>query len=244
VKEAHDLLAAVIAEEGPFDGVVGFSQGASLAASYAIQHQINFPDQPPPFRFAVLFSCGFVLSPDPDYKHDEIMSFLTKLTPADLDAIHQTLVCKRNVVSPDSFEALSKLSERERTLMFDLMGTAGSVLGTRATLGIDDYNPLLNGTAPENIEKRQFPRFFHPVYTAQKVNVPTVHVMGRYDAPAIRRLGLLAQTLCDKSEMSVIEHDGVHEIPRRPNDVREVVSAIEKASYRGQTNLYGASAML
>lgn len=172
------------------------------------------------------------------------MSFLSKLTPADLDAIHRTLVYKRNVVSPDSFEALSTLSERECTLMFELLGTAGSVLGTRATLGIDDYNPLLNGTAPENIEKRQFPRFFHPVYTAQRVSIPTVHVRGRHDAPAIQRLGLVAQGLCDKGEMTVIEHDGIHEIPRKPNEVREVVGAIEKASYRGQRNPYGGSAML
>lgn len=244
VKEAHDLLTTIIAEEGPFDGVMGFSQGASLAISYLIQHQIDNPDQPPPFRFAVLFSCGFVLSPDPDYKHDEIMSFLKKLTPADLDTLHKTLVYKRHMMSVNALEGLEKLNERERTLISQLFGTAASVLDTRQTLAIDDYNPLLNGTMPDKIEPRVFPRFFHPVYTEQKVAIPTVHVMGSCDAPAIRRLGILAQGLCSKGEVTGIEHDGSHEIPRKPNDVRAIVSAIEKANYQGYTNQYGLSANL
>jgi len=50
VAAAHELLQTTIqAEEIPFDGVVGYSQGASLAISYLIQQQIEHPNRPPPF---------------------------------------------------------------------------------------------------------------------------------------------------------------------------------------------------
>lgn len=167
------------------------------------------------------------------------MSFLTKLTPADADTMHKTLVYKRSMALPNA-ETLVKLNERERTLMSQLCGTAASVLKTRQTLAIDDYDPLLNGTTMDKV----FPRFFHPVYTEQKVAIPTVHVMGSCDAPAIRRLSILAQGLCSKSEMTCIEHDGSHEIPWKPSDVRAIVSAIEQADYRGHTSQYDLSANL
>ena len=37
VQAAYDLILDAIEEDGPFDGVIGFSQGAALAASYLLQ---------------------------------------------------------------------------------------------------------------------------------------------------------------------------------------------------------------
>lgn len=50
LQDLHDYLV----EEGPFDGVVAFSQGCALAASYIIQHQKDSPVTL--WKFAVLFS--------------------------------------------------------------------------------------------------------------------------------------------------------------------------------------------
>jgi hypothetical protein len=61
----------VIEEEGPFDGVLGFSQGSSIAASLMLDHEINHPRDPPPFSFAILFSCFMVVSPDINYARME-----------------------------------------------------------------------------------------------------------------------------------------------------------------------------
>ncbi|KAJ9664377.1 hypothetical protein H2198_000306 [Neophaeococcomyces mojaviensis] len=57
VKAAHELIWEFIEEEGPYDAVMGFSQGAALAASLLINHQLEKPDSPPPFRLAI-FVCG------------------------------------------------------------------------------------------------------------------------------------------------------------------------------------------
>ena len=56
---ALSQLSRYIAEEGPFDGVIGFSQGAALASTYLIQQA----EQPSPFRCAVFFSGGRPFDP-------------------------------------------------------------------------------------------------------------------------------------------------------------------------------------
>ena len=47
-------LHVYLVEEGPFDGVIAFSQGCGLAASYMIQHRTDI--KVPLWKFAILFS--------------------------------------------------------------------------------------------------------------------------------------------------------------------------------------------
>lgn len=55
--DAFEHTKRFIAESGPFDAVMGFSQGAALAASLIIHHSRTRPAEPPLFRAAV-FICG------------------------------------------------------------------------------------------------------------------------------------------------------------------------------------------
>lgn len=43
VKQAQAYIEEIIEEEGPFDGVIGFSQGAALAASIMLEHAKTNP---------------------------------------------------------------------------------------------------------------------------------------------------------------------------------------------------------
>ena len=62
VEEAYSLLYEVLEEEGPFDGVIGFSHGATLAFGFLTQHAEKNPLDPP---FA-LFRCAiFISGPSP-----------------------------------------------------------------------------------------------------------------------------------------------------------------------------------
>ncbi|ORX86867.1 hypothetical protein K493DRAFT_306994 [Basidiobolus meristosporus CBS 931.73] len=53
--DAHSYVLQFIEEEGPFDGVMGFSQGAALAAAILIRDHEHHPY--PMFKFAIFF-CG------------------------------------------------------------------------------------------------------------------------------------------------------------------------------------------
>lgn len=91
LEDAADQITSYIEDLGPFDGVIGFSQGAGLAISYLYQHQLDHRpierwekddttsaalSPPPPFKFAVCFSSTIPISRDPTcYK--ELLSGLS-----------------------------------------------------------------------------------------------------------------------------------------------------------------------
>ena len=55
------MMEEYIAAEGPFDGVIGFSQGASLAALHIIRATQGRTECP--FRCAIFFSCSGLYDP-------------------------------------------------------------------------------------------------------------------------------------------------------------------------------------
>ncbi|KAL8724510.1 MAG: hypothetical protein Q9166_007911 [cf. Caloplaca sp. 2 TL-2023] len=59
VRKAHTWLHDLLARDGPYDGVMCFSQGCSLIASFCLYHQAETPDHPLPFKTAI-FICGGV----------------------------------------------------------------------------------------------------------------------------------------------------------------------------------------
>ncbi|KAL9600260.1 MAG: hypothetical protein Q9219_003304 [cf. Caloplaca sp. 3 TL-2023] len=59
VRKSHTWLREKISRDGPYDGVMCFSQGCSLIASFCLYHQAETPNQPLPFKVAI-FICGGV----------------------------------------------------------------------------------------------------------------------------------------------------------------------------------------
>lgn len=60
---ALSQLESYIQEEGPFDGVLGFSQGAALAATYLARLSRDRPSKPVPSRCAIFFCGGIPFDP-------------------------------------------------------------------------------------------------------------------------------------------------------------------------------------
>ena len=62
-KAVKDLQEYVDAD-GPFDGIIGYSQGAALAATLLLQDQVDRPSQlQPRFKCAIFFAGGIPFSP-------------------------------------------------------------------------------------------------------------------------------------------------------------------------------------
>lgn len=57
IRASHDWLIRKLARDGPYDGVLLFSQGCGLIASFLLYHQAANPGTPAPFKVAV-FICG------------------------------------------------------------------------------------------------------------------------------------------------------------------------------------------
>jgi hypothetical protein len=60
----HDYVRAVVCQDGPYDGVIGFSEGAALAAALLLEDASGISGQyAPMFRFALFFNAVNLVSP-------------------------------------------------------------------------------------------------------------------------------------------------------------------------------------
>lgn len=63
VLAAIDALDRYVETEGPFDGVIGFSQGASLAVMFMVSYAHLHPNAPLPFTCAIFLSRAATYDP-------------------------------------------------------------------------------------------------------------------------------------------------------------------------------------
>ena len=59
IRATHEWLRELLDRDGPYDGVMLFSQGCSLISSFLMYHQAENPHLPSPFKVAI-FICGGV----------------------------------------------------------------------------------------------------------------------------------------------------------------------------------------
>ena len=104
----------------------------------------------------------------------------------------------------------------------------------RTALGINDPKDGLDDLRAEDIKLNDFPRFFHPVYTEERITIPTVHISSASDAGDLTTIAAVNRELCSGGKVEFVQHDGHHDIPRKPNEVERIVAAIRQASYFAQ----------
>lgn len=227
MKNCHELISEVIEEQGPFgephsfifhleisschssltvltDGVLGFSQGGSLALSYLLQHEVQNPGSPPPFHFAVLFSTVVAFSPDESFGQDVIESF-TSEQRTELRAFPKSDFSIFGGRSRAFVESIAKAFGSAKSGGFIAAGTG------------EDFFHGGNTSA--------IPRVMHPQLIKQRIRVPTVHVVGKKDSREMVELSRLMQDICDKSLVRSLEHTGGHDVSRRPADAKEAMAA-------------------
>ncbi|KAI1826071.1 serine hydrolase FSH [Xylaria intraflava] len=62
ISKAHEWLGKKLESDGPYDGVIGFSDGATLVSSYLQHRQWYSDEESQPFKFAIFISAGVSLS--------------------------------------------------------------------------------------------------------------------------------------------------------------------------------------
>ncbi|KAI1126256.1 serine hydrolase FSH [Nemania abortiva] len=62
IYKTHEWLEAKLEADGPYDGIIGFSQGAALLSGYLLYHQWYGHEHDPPFRFATFISGSISLA--------------------------------------------------------------------------------------------------------------------------------------------------------------------------------------
>ena len=248
IQSSLDHLQNFIDDEGPFDGIIGFSQGGSLALTYLLQEAAEIsanPGRAPAFSFAVFLSTIVAFSPDPDFCSD----LLQDLTPQD----RQVLSNFPHDAAHNEYASLS--GPHERALFFSSLGKVldtslrGGFIAPDTSLGLTGLGlglSLASSTTSENTTLRQglgqgpeaaddldeLPRIMHPeiVRAGHRICIPTVHVVGGADDSVLVSMSRMMQRLCGPHLTRCLVHDGGHDVPRKPRDVQALWSAIEWAA--------------
>ncbi|KAF2167837.1 hypothetical protein M409DRAFT_53796 [Zasmidium cellare ATCC 36951] len=205
-RHSHDLITSMIEDEGPFDGVIGFSQGGSLTMSYLLEHAMA--GLQPPFKWACIFSSVIAFSPDDDFRHD----LLSDLTPKEKKTLSTYPDC--------DFSALRKPQRQ-------LIETTAKAFATAKQGGFIAAHTNENFWLEDDLS--QVPRAIHPSLTSAKIPIPTVHVTGKKDSKGMVELSKLMAGHCDERCRQVLTHAGGHDVSRQRDDAKKAIRAMEWA---------------
>lgn len=232
IKDACDYLDLVIAEEGPFTGVIGFSQGAALAISYLLNHEIQRPHAPPPFRWAALFSPTLALSPDPRYMEREVAA-LNEEYGSSIFAEEGAWKAERGKLRGGRTGLV--LDKNKRALIqenIDLIRASVARAGPDMVERFDKMVKERCGRADD------VPRVYHPLTTTQRIPLPTLVVAGQRDDVYRLRQARLMRKLCATDQCTFVEHSGGHDVPRQAHELQKVLISLTRLIEQSKWSQY------
>lgn len=210
IREAMDDMADFIEDNGPFDGVIGFSQGASMAATFLLDHYTRFPDEAPPFDFAIFLSSVAAFSPD-----DTLC----------LPSVQRLIRLRQEYPSvTDLPDDIAKKLPATDSMFVEYLATtfrvAKKIGAVLPAVDIDFFN---------HEDPQKVPRVAHSSLTSARIKIPTIHFTGKTDLPAMVEQSRVVCGLCDQTVARVHQHARGHEAPSSKMDVQKLADAIEWA---------------
>jgi predicted esterase len=212
--DAFNHLEDTIDELGPFDGVLGFSQGAALTIAY--MHRQQELNKMVPFGFALCLSSVLPCSADDMYLQGVIEKLSEHRRPL--------------TIGPAALDA--SLSSEERIFLNFMMRTIVPAKKMRAMLPDIDLNHYTDGHGVDA------PRLMHPQLLKERIHIPTVHVIGKRDFDFMRNMSEAALGLCSESMVKKLQHSGGHHPPQKHAEVQALIRAMEWAARQSQRVLH------
>ncbi|KAF1347665.1 serine hydrolase FSH [Delphinella strobiligena] len=202
LENAHEWLSNLIQEKGPYDGVLGFSQGCALAATFLLRlqrdeiGQASIRGRPPqqPFKFAV-FICGglplYYLA-DQGYDISEAARIHDKESGQALQSQASYAALVEHGDKRWNYIDRGKIghSDPAPDTSSSEMPLAATFATAREVCGLDCAQIL-----PEHM-----------------IQIPTVHIYGSRD-PRMASAFQLAR-FCREDVKRIFDHGGGHDLPR------------------------------
>ncbi|KAL9014611.1 MAG: hypothetical protein Q9173_000740 [Seirophora scorigena] len=209
IAQAIGYLEDILEDEGPFDGIFGFSQGAALTLSYFYQQQTAA--NPRRVKFACLFSAAMPCSPDA--------------------GIGDTIISKLRALEYD-------ITDRARCNGQDLTMAEQEFVNVLQQTVVDAANndplfPWIDMDVYRYGEQDAIPRVMYPSLLAQKIQIPTIHVWGQNDFGYMIKMAEVARSICEECMVKTVLHTGRHDIPKRQTEIKAVLRRIDWAMAHG-----------
>ncbi|KXX77136.1 Family of serine hydrolases 1 [Madurella mycetomatis] len=200
IRCAHQWLTDYIDEHGPYDAVMGFSQGCSLIGSFLLYHCRETPDEPLPFK-AAIFVCG-------------------GLPLGVLEDLGLPVSQRAHEINDETV----RLLKQKAGMLTEL---AESKERIKPGMGLwDDTAVLLHDPDEMPDESDVFGLDFTAMPEDAKIKIPTVHIYGAKDPrwPASVQLA----HFCVNRKM--YDHGGGHDIPRSTEVSRRIAELVTELS--------------
>ncbi|KAK0757889.1 hypothetical protein N5P37_009181 [Trichoderma harzianum] len=202
VQDAVDMIMDVVQEDGPFDAILGFSNGAALAATVIAAGMEKDPSDPP-------FKAAIFICPTMPFRLD---SGPLRVTVTDPD----TITAIRHDLDEEANKTYDWLSDPETAGIMDEFEKKKKRL---------DYSDL--SRLPQTVELLLR---YHPDVQARMLHIPTVHVIG--DQDEYNEQGHKFTQLCDPKLRKIITHGGGHHSPKEKGAILKTCQAMEWACDR------------
>ena len=233
VKAAQEYIEEIIEEEGPFDGVIGFSQGAALASSLILEHAKKDPLND---LFKLAFFAGASLPFEVASNTNSVKGFpfmMEDFGASDSSSDDELDMSKRAPLQREDSD-MSFSSAEDESATPPRMSLQREDSSFSDSSFDDEIDPYTSWRIPRN--------FFHPVGpllgryhpertpTAQ-LKIPTLHMIGSRDEYAEQ--AHIFSKMC-AGQPTVLNHSEGHRIPRdkafQDKAAREMERLISKVS--------------
>lgn len=215
VLESELNLLELIEQDGPFDGVLGYSAGAAFAAQVMIRHALIDPTGTPLFRFAVFINGG---TPLKVFKLADENVTETNIVADELNREIKSIYLRPSNLrvrkADDSNEnhretAEAAIASRKREIDAVKMGQLadGRIFLHDGQLGVARYEGNTEG---------------------RLIDVPTLHV--RCPGEEDPNLGLNILGVCLEDLTREYFHQFGHDFPRGQEEMRKISEAIREIS--------------
>jgi pimeloyl-ACP methyl ester carboxylesterase len=199
------LLQDLLEDEGPFDGIFGFSQGAALTLSYLYQQQAAA--NPLRVKFACLFSTAMPCSPDV--------------------GMGDTIISKLRALEYDIMDR-AKCNGKDLTIAEQEFVDVLQQTIVDAAIH-DSHFPWVDMDVYRYGERDTIPRVMYPSLLAQKIEIPTIHVWGQNDFEYMIKMAEVARSICEESMSKTVLHSGLHDLPKKQTEIKAVLRKIDWA---------------
>jgi hypothetical protein len=214
ILQTHDDLAQIIAEEGPFDGVLGYSGGAALAAEILAQAAYDDPfAMERPFQFAVFINGASPLRcfamEDAQVMDDIVVDTAPMTEQAENMFLRPSALRKKDGVSDqdqvDHAELLSLLRSFKGKKLVD-----GTMFLSNGTHGLCRWEPSPDG--------------------APLIDIPTLHIRSTESDDSNPHEGLQLLRLCDPDQAREFHHGSGHDFPRGRKEMKHIARLIREVA--------------
>ncbi|KAK0671636.1 hypothetical protein QBC41DRAFT_384734 [Cercophora samala] len=237
IDEAHSQVHLYTLANGlGYDVILGFGQGAALAASILLHEQRDFDSDSSQFKLGVFFNSTIpyakCLKAGYNVRHlfgiEGPVPEAVKDLPAD---VHESML-------PTEEQNHFRCQEHETVWEEDMnivkrVDQDGVVwrVGPKLCMMLDGHDGCRGARETDEVVvvdkgERTFYQMFHPDVDETRIKIPTVHIHGREDP--WRGQGRVLMRMCNEDNVQYAIHEGGHEIPNSGEDLDDAVEAIKE----------------